>query len=335
MKTLSNGANCYLTHSIIADLLFMVEKLFDSSKTSELNKIYSESMLDEIRESNRFLGEILTSFYFKGSEILEFMLVGDNYNDIEAYKKLVYDMEDAEFFHRLFGGHMDIDRIKAALKYDKELNELYKENSYICTSYLALKSLVLNRKLFLDQLFSCMQSLQTEEFAKEYMKSIDLAYNEFDYINNGLSVLEPLEFSQKLMGKTFRSRGPFNSFTFVPSGFINRRAIRFFEKQQILFYSLHRRQTTDRDILKVLKVISDDKRLQIIEVLSNSESIMGKDLAEKVGLSKATISHHIEQLRGIGFVNEERIKNSKYYSINTNSVDDFIDYITSKLKSKK
>jgi predicted transcriptional regulator len=61
---------------------------------------------------------------------------------------------------------------------------------------------------------------------------------------------------------------------------------------------------------------------------------MGKDLAEKLGLSKATVSHHIEQLKETGFINEERNKNSKFYSINSASVDKFLDYLSSKLKNR-
>jgi len=44
--------------------------------------------------------------------------------------------------------------------------------------------------------------------------------------------------------------------------------------------------------------------------------MFGKELSSKIGIGTSTVSHHLEQLRSIGLLHEEREKNVKYFSIN-------------------
>ena len=84
------------------------------------------------------------------------------------------------------------------------------------------------------------------------------------------------------------------------------------------------------ELAKVLKIIGDKSRLDIIKALS-SESYSGKTLAVKIGVSTPTISHHLDQLKSIGLIYEERDKNTKYYTLNKNSYKDIIDTLNNYL----
>lgn len=334
MRNFTNRSNCYFTHSLVADLIFILMRIFDKENTSlNLSDIYTEDYIKAIKDKHRFLGEIVSSLPSGGYEILEFLLLNRSFNNIEEYKNFMLNIEDEEFFYNFYGQFIDKEAIKLALQEDKKLNDLYSKYSYMSTSYLALKSLFSNRSLFLEQIISCLEGLYTEEFIKEYENIATKSHKEFKNLESSLEALEPLELSQSIMGKTFKNRGPYESFIFVPSYFISKKAVRFFAKDQILMYSPDYKEFTKNDVTKILKIISDETRFEIIELLSKSNPMNGKDLANSLKLSTPTISHHIEQLKEAGFINEERVKNSKFYSINSNSVDKFMNYISSRLKN--
>ena len=336
MVNINGRSNCYFTHSMVADLIFILISIFDkNSKTTNLSDIYTEDYIVSMEHNYRFLGEIINSLPSHGYEMLEFLLINRDFNNISEFKNFVVNMIDEEFFYNLYGQYIDKDYLRLALQNDGELNKLYSENSYISTSYLALKSLFSNKDLFLQELFSCLENLRTEEFLKTYQDIVPKVDAELYNIEKSLSTMEPLDLSQSIMGKTFKNRGPYKTFIFIPSHFINIKATRYFGKDQILIYSLNHRELTKNDITKIFKIISDETRFEIIELLSKGDSMMGKDLANDLNLSTPTISHHMEKLKEAGFINEERIKNSKFYSINYNSIDKFINSLSSIFKNNK
>lgn len=336
MVNINGRSNCYFTHSMVADLIFILISIFDkNSKTTNLSDIYTEDYIVSMEHNYRFLGEIINSLPSHGYEMLEFLLINRDFNNISEFKNFVVNMIDEEFFYNLYGQYIDKDYLRLALQNDGELNKLYSENSYISTSYLALKSLFSNKDLFLQELFSCLDNLRTEEFLKTYQDMVPKVDAELYSIEKSLSTMEPLDLSQSIMGKTFKNRGPYKTFIFIPSYFINIKATRYFGKDQILIYSLNHRELTKNDITKIFKIISDETRFEIIELLSKGDSMMGKDLANDLNLSTPTISHHMEKLKEAGFINEERIKNSKFYSINYNSIDKFINSLSSIFKNNK
>jgi DNA-binding transcriptional ArsR family regulator len=330
MKSIKSKPNCYFTPSTVADLVFLMIRIFGkSSNTIDFFNIYTENFIKSLKDKYRFAGEIISSL--SGYEMLEFLLLNNDFNDIEEYESYIFDMDDVDFFYHFLGEYISRDLIKSAKQEEDGLNKLYTKHDYICTNYLALRSLFYNRKLFVTEFFSCMKELYNAEFIKEYENLKQKIDEEYENVENALMNIEPLEFSESIMGKIFKNRGPYKNFIFIPSYFIPKKAVRFFGKDQILIYSPDFKQFTQNDIIKILKIISDETRFKIIELLSENKSMMGKDLAGILKLSTPTISHHMELLKEAGFINEERVKNSKFYSINFDSVNKFINYLSSKL----
>ena len=332
MKSIKNKSNCFFTYSVTAELFFILIRIFDKNNGHNLGSIYSEDFIEAMQRDYRFLGEIIPSLPLKGYGVLEFLLENKSFNDVDAYKQHVMSLEDVEFFFYFYGQFWERETLHKALSDEKELSRLYEREERLCSSYLALKSLFNNKMQFVEELFSCIERLDTIEFRKAFSEISTRLLSEAEVIENALQEAEPMDFSQRLMGKIFRNRGPYENFIFVPSYFIQGKAIRYFGKDQILVYSINHKQFTRDDLVKILKVISDEKRFEIITLLSENGSLMGKELAEKLDLAKATVSHHIEQLKETGFINEERVKNSKYYSINPRGVDKFIGYLSEILK---
>ena len=62
-----------------------------------------------------------------------------------------------------------------------------------------------------------------------------------------------------------------------------------------------------------LKALADPVRLRLLSLLLAQEEVCTCDLAPAVGLTEATVSHHLGQLRKAGFVSGERRGMNVYY----------------------
>ena len=78
------------------------------------------------------------------------------------------------------------------------------------------------------------------------------------------------------------------------------------------------------DIAKKLKVISDPKRLRIIDMLS-CDKLCACEILEKFDISQPTLSHDMGKLEEAGLVNSERDGKNTYYSLNKASLDEIED----------
>jgi biotin operon repressor len=67
-------------------------------------------------------------------------------------------------------------------------------------------------------------------------------------------------------------------------------------------------------LVNYYKALADRNRIRILILLSNAE-MNGLTLAEKLGVTPATITHHIAKLKEVGLVVERREKNNSYYII--------------------
>ena len=75
------------------------------------------------------------------------------------------------------------------------------------------------------------------------------------------------------------------------------------------------------DIAKKLKVISDPKRLKIIDMLSCDE-LCACEILEKFDISQPTLSHDMRKLEEAGLVTSEREGKNTYYSLDKASLDE-------------
>jgi biotin operon repressor len=67
-------------------------------------------------------------------------------------------------------------------------------------------------------------------------------------------------------------------------------------------------------LVNYYKALGDRNRIRILILISNKE-MNGLTLAEKLGVTPGTITHHIAKLKEVGIVVERRDKNMSYYSL--------------------
>ena len=77
-------------------------------------------------------------------------------------------------------------------------------------------------------------------------------------------------------------------------------------------------------VAKKLKVISDPKRLRIIDMLSCDE-LCACEILEKFDISQPTLSHDMRKLEEVGLVNSRREGKNTYYSLDKASLDEIED----------
>ncbi len=345
MSLIEITKDSYLYHSKNIEIIALVSSIFlDETKNKRYLEYYDLSFIEEIKKKFRFLHEILNELSGYGMSLLELMFnrkdISDNsvdfpiydFANLDDFEKYLLDMDSTSFICSFFGDNIDKNTLKDALTDINKLSKLYEERTYLSKSFIGLKTFIDNRETFIKDYFSCARALQGDEFDKavKYIESIFT--DEKQRFEKALAKDLPLEVSQQIMGKTFYNRGPYNKFIFMPSVFSPYKAIRFFYDYQILIYSTVKNEFTNSDAINKLKAISDESRLKILELLKKDGPTIGKDLAKNLNIANSTLSHHIEQLSAAGFLNEERVKNSKYYSINSNSLDGLVEYLSELLK---
>lgn len=68
-------------------------------------------------------------------------------------------------------------------------------------------------------------------------------------------------------------------------------------------------------IVNYHKALADPTRVKILILLADGE-LNGQRLAEKLGVTPATITHHAAKLAGASLINQRRDKNTIYFSLN-------------------
>ncbi len=76
----------------------------------------------------------------------------------------------------------------------------------------------------------------------------------------------------------------------------------------------------DTRLCKTLKVMSDRSKFEIMRLISD-EAKFGQQLASSLGISTATVSHHMAQLEETDLIRIERDANRIYYTLNRETVE--------------
>ena len=224
--------------------------------------------------------------------------------------------------------------LEKAMTDDAALDEAYGWIADRCESFLAFSAFVRQSQRFISEFFSLAKDMQSPELEAALEKQASKVDRMYQSVCQGAKTDDLLLFSQEMMGKTFRNRGPYSDFIFLPSYLIPLKACRFFDmdganKRQILFLTLRQISRDREDKVKALKAIADPTRYQILTILAQEGPMRGMDIAKKVSVATSTISHHMEQMKDCGLVTEEPVKNAKYYGLSKQSAKALLDEIAS------
>ena len=74
---------------------------------------------------------------------------------------------------------------------------------------------------------------------------------------------------------------------------------------------------------ETFKALSDPARREILDLLKNGRRTAG-DIAGHFGMTAATVSYHLSQLKKAGLIFESREKNFIYYSLNASVLEEVL-----------
>ncbi|MDF2819595.1 MAG: transcriptional regulator, ArsR family [Clostridiales bacterium] len=87
---------------------------------------------------------------------------------------------------------------------------------------------------------------------------------------------------------------------------------------------------SDEKICKNLKVISDASKFEILKIISDTPAY-GQELSDKLGLTTATISHHMKALIQSHFIKIQTDANKIYYLMDRENIEQFLDQLKESL----
>ena len=253
---------------------------------------------------------------------------------LEGYRDYLLAMPPEDFLWRYldldFCPEADKDTLRRALTDDSALDAVFGWRQEGQSSFLAFSAFIRQSRRFLADFFALAMELRTPELEQALSSRSAQAERLLQSVRHGVDALGPLSCSEEQMGKTFRNRGPYAEFFFIPSWLMPARAVRYFHvkgerKRQILFLTLRDTGRSREDRVKALKALADSTRYQIVTLLARQGPMRGLDIAREVSLAASTVSHHMEQLKDCGLVTEEQVKNAKYYGLSRQSAAQLLE----------
>lgn len=256
---------------------------------------------------------------------------------LDCYRENVFSMSSVEFLWRIMdmeycdGASKEI--LEKALSDDKALDIAYSWFTDKCDSFLAFAAIVQQSKRFISEFFALAHELDHNDLHQVLLSLDDKLEVMANLIRIGVAEKGAFGFSESQMGKTFRNRGPYEEFVFLPSYLMPYKACRFFHvkkdrKRQLLFITLRTNYHTQTDTVKALKSIADSTRYEILTLLAKEGTMRGFEIAKALSIATSTVSHHMDQLKESGLITEEPVKNSKYYGLNKQGAKELIAELT-------
>jgi ArsR family transcriptional regulator, arsenate/arsenite/antimonite-responsive transcriptional repressor len=87
--------------------------------------------------------------------------------------------------------------------------------------------------------------------------------------------------------------------------------------------------TVIRDLAQLFKILADETRLRILEMLGRRKELCVRDLWERLGQSQPAVSHHLGLLRMAGLVDTRHEGKHIYYRIDEQRFDELMTMLQS------
>lgn len=260
----------------------------------------------------------------------------------EGFRGYVLSLPEAERVFRQAGwGYLcgaTQEDILRALTDDDALAALYARVETRCAGFLGFSAFVRQSKRYFEDFFA----LAAEMDAPALHSALEACRREIDafrlQVAEALKTSDGLACSERLMGKTFRSRGPYERFWFLPSLLLPYASLRLFfddgtpHNRQILIYSIRKAEKGREDTVAALKALADETRYRILLLLAKHGPMNGQDMAHRLKLAPSTVSHHMAELKACGLITEEPVKTAKYYGLSKNVVKSLIRTVEADLR---
>ncbi|QTD40102.1 helix-turn-helix transcriptional regulator [Sporosarcina sp. Te-1] len=259
------------------------------------------------------------------SPLLNFLLPCPYFHDVQAFVEGMDQLSDAEYVYNFFSEYIPLPQVEELVEAPASLPD-YEETILWDTDEKReaimefLASLNTYRRGFSSLVVEIDASIEFQQALEAKKEMAETAMQEVQSIS-----MEPLALAQYVMGKSFRRTSQYKMFYFIPSYYSSPGRIRLFNTEVcIVIYGcavpLSDVIDTSKELESQLKVLADRNRLLMLRLLSGQREY-GAKIAEYLGITTATVSHHLELLKKAGLVKEEKVGNIKYFSCDQEKVE--------------
>lgn len=284
---------------------------------------------DWIIESRDFYHQWISESPFSFQELFNFILPCPYFHDVNQFVAHVQLLSNQEYLYHFFREELGADDIATLIE---QPASYMSDHDHFFWDTHEKKEFVQQFVLHIDNYRSSFSKLLSEINSSEiFLTRLEKAGRMIDQSMNQLKSLtmEPLNLAQYVMGKNFRRVSDYKLYQFIPCAFFVKRRMRVFSSTVCtVIYGctnpINDRQNESQELEKKIKALSDRNRLLLLSHLSH-QKMYGARLSEYLGLTTATISHHLDLLRQAGFVDEEKIGTIKYFVANQDAIDTFFN----------
>ncbi len=306
------------------------KKMFASK--GEVTEIYNEEvkLMDQVEKglNEEEFKDLLEAFKFKNEKESSFGLGLWYYiflvksESIEEFLSWLDKLDKDEYFKYYFFGVV-YELIEEDINKDNILDVLEKykvkksERSTVVENFYCREEKLNKLKITVKNIYNRVFK-QNEKMIEEKIKKISLRIEE-KIKKHGI---ESLEIPNVKEGEKL-----FVSYIYVLS-------LMSFNNVTIIGHRLLGSGNKDRfgisNTLDLLKILSDETRLTIIDLLKGKK-MYAKEIVDSLKLAKSTVSYHMENMFILGIVEYEKIENKVYYKVNMKRYERLLDEIKEKL----
>ncbi|GAC1400052.1 MAG: hypothetical protein NVSMB52_13650 [Chloroflexota bacterium] len=256
--------------------------------------------------------------------------------DAGAFIVALEEMHEGEFLAALFSrvsGSPDLQSVLRRVSKRRVLSEA--DEKLVCKSVAPLKAET--RRRFLDALahpgttqhryVALLREYHERWFARDYPATVPLLEQRVKAGRRWVSKLPAKELIARVTGGFTLLSPAARSVTLIPSYYAAPFVFVVRDGQDVVLVYGARppkvRGAADVDIqtLRVLRSLADETRLRILHMLIE-RPLYGQQIAERLGLTHPTVSHHMAQLRIAGLTRTELAQDgSKTYSVCPETVE--------------
>lgn len=315
-------------NSKVLEAIALVAALLNPDKASEVLNL---EPFQEVASENKAFFDA-----FRGGTSLKFAwmemaLICNERDDLEVFEKQLMRIEDTVFLSYFFANDIDESEAERALIEPGYLISIMAQKKIKMT----LESTIKNIEELKTSFMMCLRSVyKMEAFHKQLERVSETGQYQLwlNTFKEGMKYRHPLSYAQEVMGKPFWNISDYEVYEFIPLYFISPYRMRLMDQSTMIYLQSIESILPNRDeeqaLIDQLKVVSDPVRIKILKMLY-MKPMYGKEIADVLGLTTPTVSHHLELLHKCGLLNLEKVKQIKYFSTNTTKISQLGDQIKS------
>jgi len=317
-------------HSLVVEVIALLSLEGKQGKTKQMNL---ECHLTD--ESRSFLQKWRSEATIDFISLFNFLIPCPSFHDMNLFVEMLHGLTDEEFVYHLFGEELDKNMIIEVLE---NPSSFINNNESILWDSDLKQNFTIAFTQHLSEYRSALELLLTEVAATPlFIKALDSHKTLMEEAMRKLKALpmEPLTLAQYIMGKNFRRVSHYRMYYFIPCYFFASKMRIFNPSLCMVIYQCASPISDDlqrsKDLDTKLKAIADPNRLILLRLLTG-QKLYGARLAEYLGVTTATVSHHLDLLKKADFIKEEKVGTIKYFTSNKENLEDFIEQLHTFLK---